>query len=452
VLKLRFQRGTLHLEGDLPSGHELPVAKDPRTGGHRAEARRYAELVLALKAAGLEVEDEARAFDRRDARATLEHEPRDYQRAAVEAWQQQRGRGLVVLPTGSGKTTTALLAMDAFPRDTLVVAPTLDLVQQWHGVLSRAYEDEIGLIGGGSHEVRSITVSTYDSAHLHMEHLGARFGMVIFDEAHHLPAPGYSLVAEMSLAPFRLGLTATPERLDGRDALFERLIGPTAYRRDIDEMAGTWLAPYDTVTVEVALTDEERARYEETRAVYLAFLRNNGIRMGSPRGFSDFLMRAAGSDEGHEALACYREQRALARAATRKLEETRRILWEHRDEAAIVFTDDNKTAYAFSRELLIPCITHQTKVKERAEILSGLREGRYHAVVTSRVLNEGVDVPEASIAVVVSGTGSVREHVQRLGRVLRKHDDRRALLYELVSSGTNETGTSERRRDHVAYR
>src|SRR6185369_2888908 len=109
-------------------------------------------------------------------------------------------------------------------------------------------------------------------------------------------------------------------------------------------------------------------------------------------------------------------------------------------------------AYEISRRFLVPAITHQTKVKERSRILAGLAEGSYGAVVTSRVLNEGVDVPEANVAVVLSGSGSVREHVQRLGRILRKKDGKRATLYELVTQATGETFTSERRREHSAYR
>ena len=117
-----------------------------------------------------------------------------------------------------------------------------------------------------------------------------------------------------------------------------------------------------------------------------------------------------------------------------------------------MFTEDNATVYLVSRRFLVPAITHKTKVRERSAILAGLADGRYAAVVTSRVLNEGVDIPEANVAIVMSGSGSVREHVQRLGRVLRKGEGKKALLYELVSSGTSEARTSQRRRDHVAYR
>jgi superfamily II DNA or RNA helicase len=105
-----------------------------------------------------------------------------------------------------------------------------------------------------------------------------------------------------------------------------------------------------------------------------------------------------------------------------------------------------------SRRFLIPVITHQTKVKERSEILERFSDGRYGALATSKVLNEGVDVPEANVAIVISGSGSVREHVQRLGRILRRQAGKRAVLYELVSANTAETRTSARRREHDAYR
>jgi superfamily II DNA or RNA helicase len=124
----------------------------------------------------------------------------------------------------------------------------------------------------------------------------------------------------------------------------------------------------------------------------------------------------------------------------------------HRADRSIVFTEDNATAYLVSRRFLVPAITHQTKVKERSAILSALAAGTIGAVVTSKVLNEGVDVPDANVAVVLSGSGSVREHVQRLGRILRKKDGKRAVLYELVTANTTEELTSDRRREHDAYR
>mgnify|MGYP000555948845 CR=1 FL=1 len=124
----------------------------------------------------------------------------------------------------------------------------------------------------------------------------------------------------------------------------------------------------------------------------------------------------------------------------------------HRHDRTLVFTEDNATVYAISRRFLLPAITHQTKVKERSKILADFNEGKLSAVVTSKVLNEGVNVPEANVAIVLSGSGSVREHVQRLGRILRRGENKRAVLYEIIAAGTNEERTSDKRREHSAYR
>jgi len=163
-------------------------------------------------------------------------------------------------------------------------------------------------------------------------------------------------------------------------------------------------------------------------------------------------MLASRSEEGLAAFAAYRRQRELAFTAPAKLAYLAQLLQRHRDDRVLVFTQDNATVHAISRRFLVPSITHQTKVRERTDILRGFAEGRYGAVATSKVLNEGVDIPDANVAVVLSGSGSVREHVQRLGRVLRKREGKSAILYEVVTGQTAEANTSERRRDHVAYR
>ena len=345
-----------------------------------------------------------------------------------------------------------MMAIGEKRRSALIVAPTLDLVRQWYDLLGATFGATIGLVGGGDHDVQPITVTTYDSAHIHMDHLGGRFGLVVFDECHHLPGTSYAMAARACLAPYRLGLSATPERTDGREAVLGELIGPVVYRKDIIELSGAYLAEYETEHVEVELTADERAQYESERAIYLAFVRSSGIRMGDPTGWSEFVMLASRSDEGRRAMAAYRRQRTIAFSAPAKLAFLELILQQHADGRAIIFTQDNATAHLVSRQFLLPCITHQTKIKERSAILKGLAEGTYTAIVTSKVLNEGVDVPEASVAVVLSGSGSVREHVQRLGRVLRKKEGKRAVLYELVTRATTEAQTSERRRDPSAYR
>ncbi|MFN9812760.1 MAG: DEAD/DEAH box helicase family protein [Deltaproteobacteria bacterium] len=454
-LTLRFHAGTLELHG-LPPGATSPLPErcllDPRTSTFRAPASDYADLLRALRDQKLELVDEARAYTELANGPLVHREPRPYQSEAIAAWKKARGAGVVVLPTGAGKTHVAVMAIDDKRRSTLVVAPTLDLVRQWHDLLGATFGMTVGLVGGGEHDVRPITVTTYDSAYLHLEHLGNRFGLVVFDECHHLPSATYALAARHAIAPFRLGLTATPERMDGRESLLDALVGPTVYRRDIVELAGDYLAEYETVRVSVSLSESERQEYEAERSVYRSFLSRNAIRMSDPKGWSQFIMLSARSADGRRAMAAYRRQRELAFSAPAKLDYVERLLWEHRHDRALLFTQDNATCYALSRRFLIPAITHQTKVKERGAILRGLAEGTYGAVVTSKVLNEGVDVPDANVAIVVSGSGSVREHVQRLGRILRKRDGKFALLYEIVTAETAEAYTSERRRDHAAYR
>ncbi len=455
---LKYCAGTLEVRG-LPSAHEIGSESDPlvkwdaRTRCWRSPAFAYAPVVKWLVRKAIPFEDQAAAYDRLS--LTLDSQgrkPRQYQSEAVQAWIKQGARGVVVLPTGSGKSLVALMAIADRQRSALVVAPTLELVRQWYDLLRQSFSTEVGLLGGGEFELRPLTVSTYDSAHLHVEHWSNRFGLVVYDEVHHLPSPSFQLAARCALAPYRLGLTATPERADGADSIIDDLVGPLAYRRDIVEMAGEYLAAYETERIEVQLTPEEREQYETARSVYLAFARQQGIRMGTPQGFTQFIQRAARSKEGRRALDAYRLQKTLAVAARGKLDVLSDLLVRHGRDRCLVFTLDNTTVYQISRQFLVPAITHQTKVKERSEILARFADGRYTAVVTSRVLNEGVDVPAANVAIVVSGTGSVREHVQRLGRILRPQNGKRARLYELVTSQTAETQTSQRRREHQAYR
>jgi superfamily II DNA or RNA helicase len=449
---LRFESGTVTLDADERANVPSPLQWDARAARFRAPAVAYASIVLALRREGTAYEDEARRYEELAHGARVHREPRPYQREALDAWKQAGGRGVVVLPTGAGKTQVATMAIDDRRRSALVVAPTLDLVRQWYDVLKATFGVPIGVVGGGEHDVRPLTVTTYDSAYLHMEHLGARFGLLVFDECHHLPSPTYALAARLALAPFRLGLTATPERADGLDASLTALVGPTVYRRDIGELAGEYLAEYETERVEVELSPEEREEHDAERAIYREFLGKNAIIMSSPRGFSEFIMRASRSTEGRRAMRAYRRQRELAFAATAKLAYLEHLFNTHRNDRMLVFTQDNATAHLVARRYLVPIITHQTKVTERSSILAAFAAGTYGAVVTSKVLNEGVDVPDANVAVVLSGSGSVREHVQRLGRVLRQREGKRAVLYEIVTARTTETFTSERRREHDAYR
>jgi superfamily II DNA or RNA helicase len=448
---LRFDRGTLLLEG-FPD-EEVPPSfrKDARVGMWRAPAIAYHQVALDLHKRGIPYDDQARAYGPLNREHRSERTPRDYQREAVAAWRAAGRRGTVVLPTGAGKSFVAELAIALCDRSALVVAPTLDLVGQWYDGLRRAFGDPVGIVGGGVHEVHDITVTTYDSAYIHVERYGARFGLVVFDEVHHLPGATYSQAAEGSLAPFRLGLTATLEREDGGEERVESLIGPVVYRKGIRDLSGEFLASYQTEVLEVSLSQEERAAHDGAMALYRSFRESRGIG-GGRSGWNHFLREAARSSEGRKAHRAWLDARRILQGNQAKLQRLEELLRQHASDRVLVFTNDNATVYKLSRQLLLPAITHQTDLKERSRLLQDFSDGTLPVLVTSRVLNEGVDLPAADVAIVLSGTSTVREHVQRLGRILRPQADKHAILYEIVVEESAEQRTSRLRREHDAYR
>ncbi len=447
---LSYDRGTLILHPP-PSGKEwIDFATwDDRIERFRVPAMQYRHLVMALRAAGTELDDRAKAFRDVELVPKLEMEPYLHQREALAAWVKAGRMGLVVLPTAAGKTYLAQLAMQATQRSTLIMVPTLDLMHQWYAHLVAAFPDvEIGLLGGGSRDRTPILVSTYDSAAIHAETLGNQYALLIFDECHHLPSDFNRVIAEYAIAPYRLGLTATPDRTDGRHEDLNTLIGAEVYRRSAEELSGTALAKHKAVQIMVRLSEQERDRYDELTQQRNQFLQDAKIFLGSVQGWQRFVQASARSKAGRRAMLAHREARAIAFGTEGKLRVLADLLATHYPERTLIFTDDNATVYRISQAFLIPAITHQTGVKERHDILTRFKAGEYRTLVASRVLNEGVDVPDASVAIVLSGTGSTREHIQRLGRVLRKGKtpDKLALLYEVVAEDTNEENVSRRRR------
>ncbi|MEQ8766781.1 MAG: DEAD/DEAH box helicase family protein [Planctomycetota bacterium] len=450
--QLEFDRGTIRLAGLSDTSSVPPACRwDDRTQTFRAEAHHYRRIVEDLVRREVPYQDGVRDWPKVPWRRSFERDAFDHQREALEAWIRSGGRGCVELPTGSGKSFVGVLAIEKIQRASLVVVPTLDLMQQWASDLALMFGTEVGVIGGGEYEVRDLTVTTYASAHLHVDRLGNRFGLVIFDECHHLPGPSYSQAALGAAAPFRLGLTATIERQDGQEAQLETLIGPLVYRRDITELAGLFLSEYETIRLYVELEGDDAAAYLRERSIYRDFAAREGISLGGPRGWREFLAATNRSEEGRRAFRAYQEQRRLALAAPAKLELLEQLLEQHAGDRSLILPNDNDTVYEISTRYLGPAGTHQTKLAERKEIIQRFREGEYRTLVTAKVLNEGVDIPEANVAIVLSGSGTVREHVQRLGRILRRRAGKMARLYEIVTRGTGEEYTSEKRRSHRAY-
>jgi superfamily II DNA or RNA helicase len=306
-------------------------------------------------------------------------------------------------------------------------------------------------MGGGYFERGAITVTTYASAFRHMERLGDKFGLLIADECHHLPGSAYRYAAELAIAPFRLGLTATPERADGEESALSHLLGPIVYRQEIQHLAGEYLADYRLEQVFVELSAREREAYEQARQIYRDFVRRERISFAGIDGWQRFVIASARSEAGRRAMKAYRESKKIALGTDAKMRALGDLLIKHPDERVLIFTAENDIVYRISEWFLVPAITHHTPVKERKRWLEAFNAGEVLALATSKVLNEGVNIPDASIAIVLSGSGSSREHIQRLGRILRPRPGKQATLYEVVSRDTAEENISERRGQASAF-
>ncbi|WP_226012838.1 DEAD/DEAH box helicase family protein [Halomicrobium salinisoli] len=451
MVTLSYEEGTIRIAGSVPP--DLPgVERDARSETARAPGYRYADLLAALDERGLDYDD--RVLDAPALDLDSAYELRDYQREALDAWLDASAsgaardrRGVLELPTGSGKTVVGIAAMEALGTPTLVVVPTIDLLDQWQRELEREFDVSIGRLGGGEQRLADVTVSTYDSAYLRADEIGDRFGLVVFDEVHHLGGEGYRDIARLLAAPARLGLTATFERPDGAHEVVADLIGPLVHRIDVDELAGEHLADYDVKRIEVALTDDEREAYERHQGTFTDYLARSNIDMRSGSDYQELVKRSGSDPRAREALLAKQRAREVMMNADRKVERLAEILDDHEDDRIIVFTAHTDLVYRLSERFLLPAITHETPTSERREILERFRDGTYSRIVTANVLDEGVDVPDANVAVVLSGSGSEREFTQRLGRILRPKDDGgRALLYELVTEDTAEERVARRRR------
>ena len=316
------------------------------------------------------------------------------------------------------------------------------LLDQWARALAVCWPYPIGRLGDGDHQVLPVTVATYASAVAWAPRVGDQFGLVIVDEAHHVGAWCPSELLEMLPAAARMGLTATPPA-DTR--VLERSVGRVVYGLSIDDLSGDALAPYELRTVPISLTPDERARYRALRSRFAVVYARIARATGS--GSWNFFVRAASrSAEGQQALDAWRAYRALLAYPEGKRASLRELLARHAGERTLVFTSDNATAYAIARELLVMPVTCEIGRTERARVLGRFRDGEISVLVSAQVLDEGVDVPDADVAIIVGGTASARRHVQRIGRVLRPRAGKRAIVYELAVGESAETSYVQRRR------
>lgn len=455
---LSYRFGLAVLRGVAQSDAPAFLNYDPRLDALIAPGHRLPELRAWAAEHGVAERD----IDSNELEAPLldPRTPRDYQREAVDRWRAAGNRGTVVLPTGSGKTLVALIAIDELQTGACIVAPTRALVAQWFTQLADAFgSDRVGAWYGDEKDVRQLTVTTYHSAFPLLERWGKQFPLLVLDEAHHLAdnssgeARAWHDHLRIAPAPFRLGLTATyPDNHDGE---LRRLVGPIAYRRSISEMTDAELARFALTRRFVRLTSDEEARYASLTDVYEAFMTTAGYRERAEAPADAWRMFAASARRNPAARRAFRafhERERLVRLAERKLSEVERILRAHPAEQAIIFCGGTDAAVSISRSLAIPIITASTPASERHELLAAMTRGDIRAVASVRVLDEGWDIPTAKLGIVLgdSTRGSERQHTQRLGRLLRRQGDAVASLYEIVAAGTYEFYASQKRGTAVA--
>lgn len=455
-VELKYDKGTIIIDSNIA----LPFSiYDSRIKKNRALGIHYKDILDFLDKNGIKYIDKVKDYEN----ILLQNcfvdgnVLRDYQRDAIESWIRHNKRGCIILPTGAGKTIIALKAIMEANSSTLIIVPTINLMEQWYQVIKSVLKDisMIGMLGGGYEEIKTITITTYDSAYLKASFLGNKFKLLVFDEVHHLASEKYSMIGEHFISPYRLGLTATIEREDERHFLLFKLIGEIIYKKDFYELADkNYLSKFVTKKRTINMLPDEIIYYNNKILEYKKLLKSCGLPY--PIKLEKLVILSANSPKLRKALLLRKEALEIALNSKAKILELEKILKELdlKRKKIIIFTIHTKLAQAISNRFLIPIITHKTKNDERNEILEGFRKDWYRILVTTKVLDEGTDIPDVNMGIILSGTGSKREFIQRLGRLLRPKSDNKdvAELIEIISSDTSETYTSNKRNTGIKKR
>jgi DNA excision repair protein ERCC-3 len=402
------------------------LLEGPVDGGFRISAWARGQLKQQLLKLGWPAEDEAGFTPGTPHEIELNQsgwQLRSYQSLAVEKF-AAGGSGVVVLPCGAGKTLVGAATMAHFDTNTLILVTNTVAARQWRDELLKRTDlkdEDIAEYSGSSKQLAPVTIATYQilttkrkGEFAHLELLNARdWGLIIYDEVHLLPAPIFKMTADLQ-ARRRLGLTATLVREDGRESDVFSLIGPKRFDapwKDIE--AQGYIAPAKCFEIRISLPDEERMKY----------------------AISD-------SDSRFR----------LAATANAKLPMLKKLLDKHPAEPTLIIGQYLDQIEEVSQALGIPKLTGETPVADRERLFADFRSGKLPALVVSKVANFSVDLPEASLAIQISGSfGSRQEEAQRLGRLLRpKQDGRTALFYTLIARDTVEQDFAQNRQRFLA--
>jgi DNA excision repair protein ERCC-3 len=348
---------------------------------------------------------------------------RDYQTQAVEKF-WQGGSGVVVLPCGAGKTIVGAAAMSVAKTNTLILVTNTVSARQWKVELLKRTtltEEEIGEYSGSMKEIKPVTIATYQilttkrkNEYAHLSLLNAKdWGLIVYDEVHLLPAPIFKMTADLQ-ARRRLGLTATLVREDGKEGDVFSLIGPKRFDAPWKEIeAQGYIAPAACFEIRIDLPEEERLNY---------------------------------------AMSNQEDRYRIAATSPMKIDVIKRLLAKHTGEPTLIIGQYLDQIHTIADALQMPMITGETPVDERERLFELFRTGAITTLVVSKVANFSIDLPEASVAIQISGSyGSRQEEAQRLGRLLRpKADGRSASFYTLISRDTVDQDFAQNRQRFLA--
>lgn len=445
-MNLKFDKGTLTFDGrecEVPPG----FLWDSRTSNFRAPAYLYRRSKKHFDDNNTVVTDHV--MDNISDVNQFKTLPKStnlfpYQEIACDTWEASGCQGIVVLPTGGGKTRLAIEIIQRKNTPTLILVPTKALMQQWKNSLEEFSNSEVGVIGDGCLEIRYTTVCTYESAYRRMAALGNKFELLIIDEVHHFGCGMRDEILLMSAAHMRLGLTASLPSESAHYGKLTKLTGPLIFERGINDLRGEFLSEFDHYQIPVQLTSQERLEYQASYSFYQQFTLETKW-CWQELGWQAFSAYASQSETGRKALKSARRSRSIVSLCLNKQRLLRKLLEKHWNQRTFIFVASTQDACEITRQFLAYPITAAVGRSEREIILKKFNEGSLRALVACKVLNEGIDIPSAEVAIILGGTGNPREQIQRVGRVLRKCLNKRAIIYEVIAANTFEIQKSKRR-------
>jgi superfamily II DNA or RNA helicase len=381
----------------------------------------------------------------KDVNINFRGELREYQKEALDVW-LEKGSGVIALPTGAGKTVIGIGAIAYVKKSALVVTFTKVQMMQWRDSILRFTDVEksmVGLYYSGEKNVKPITVTTYHTAYRHMGELADKFEVLVIDEAHHLPADKFKVIALSSFASKRLALSATPVREDGKHEELFKLMGGLIYFKTPQELIQKgFLAPFEIIQVKVELTPQEKLEYNK--------LLNKFRSLAKGRKVSQLLeLVKKGEEDAVEAIKVYNELKKLTNLAKKKVEKVKEIVEKEKGNKILIFTQYVEQAEEIANLLKAFLITGKMSKSERERVLSVFKGIKSGVLVLTTVGDEGLDIPDANVGIIVTGTGSRRQFIQRLGRLLRPSNGKKARLYELVTKGTAEEYQAVKRKEII---